>query len=121
MVARKKVDLQPLFSVKRQALGKTWTVELWPSDTGLGLATGTASRSPYLGRASFVEQWIKIVALRPFDGRDSTLLHEIIHLASDTSEANLKEGQVTVLAEALYAFLRGFGLWNAFPWADQEV
>ena len=114
------METKPVWIGTRYAVGKKWTIELWPNDDGLGLSAGTASKSSYLGRSSFSDQWVRVSGSRPFDGRDSTLLHELIHLVSDTVELGLKEHQISVLAETLFAFLRGFGLWTDFPWPDRE-
>lgn len=113
-------ETKPLWVTTREAMGKTWGIELWPDDIGIGDGDAPQTKSHHFGRSCFGDQWMRIAASRPFEGRDSTLLHETIWLAAYYSGLELKESQVTTLAENLYAFLRGFGLWQEFPWPDKE-
>lgn len=115
-----ETETKPLWTTTREAMGKTWRVELWPDDVGIGSGAGSRTKSCHLGRAWFTDQWLRIAASRPLDGRDSTLLHELIHLVELSCGLDFKESEVVALAENLYAFLRGFGIWQPFPWPDQE-
>lgn len=108
---------EPVWMTTREAMGKTWSVELWPDDVALGREDG---KSEALGRSWYTDQWIKVAANRPIEGRDCTLLHETIHLALKTAGINMKESEVAAFADNLFAFLRGFGLWCDFPWPDRE-
>ena len=110
-------ETKPLWTTTREAMGKTWTIELWPDDAGL--ADGK-DKSECMGKSWYRKQWIRIAAERPLDGRDGTVLHEIFHLAALCGAVNIKEPEVVVLADNLFAFLRGFGLWRDFPWPDRE-
>lgn len=112
-----ETETQPLWVTTREAMGKTWRVELWPDDAALGAEDG---KSEALGRSWYTDQWIRIAAKRPLDGREETLLHEILHLAAKCGGISIKEAEVHCLANTIYAFLRGFGLWNEFPWPDRE-
>ena len=110
-------ETQPLWTTTREAMGKTWRVELWPDDAALGANEG---KSEALGRSWYTDQWIRVAASRPLDGRDETLLHEVLHLVAKCTAISIKEADVSALATGLYAFLRGFGLWQEFPWPDRE-
>jgi hypothetical protein len=113
------IETQPLWTTTREAMGKTWRIELWPDDGGLG--SMDFPKSETLGKSFIDNQWVRVGASRPMDGRDATLLHELIHLASKTSQTEMKEAQVTAFGHSLYAFLRGFDLWRAFPWPDRDT
>jgi len=112
-----ETETQPLWTTTREAMGKTWSIELWPDDAALGAEDG---KSESLGRSWFSDQWIRIAAKRPLDGRDETLLHEVLHLVAKCSGISIKEVDITALSTGVYAFLRGFGLWQEFPWPDRE-
>jgi hypothetical protein len=73
-----------------------------------------------LAQIRYAQQKIAVNAIMPFDGRDASLLHELVHLANRYSESGLGEKTVQRLGEVLYAFLRGFGVWHEFPWPDRE-
>ena len=110
-------ETKPLWTTTREAMGKTWSVELWPDDAAL---TGDSGKSECLGKSWFTDQWIRIAANRPADGRDQTLLHEILHMVEKGAGISMEENDVTSLANSLFAFLVGFGLWRDFPWPDRE-
>ena len=112
-----ETETKPLWTTTRQAMGKTWTIELWPDDGGLG--SENLPRREALGKNYHDGQWVRVAAGRPLDGRDGTLLHELVHLASKTAYVRLKESEVVAFSNDLYAFLRGFGLWQPFPWPDK--
>ena len=109
---------KPSWETTREAMGKTWRVELWPDDAALG--DSSKGKSECLGKSWYSDQWVRIAANRPLDGRDGTLLHELIHLAARTAGVEIKEAEVIALNDCLFAFLRGFGLWRDFPWPDRE-
>ena len=111
------VETRALWTTTREAMGKTWQVQLWPDDAGL---TDGKPKSECLGKNWWAQQWVRVAAARPMDGRDATILHELIHLANISAGTYLKENQVFALTENLFAFLRGFGLWQDFPWPDRE-
>ena len=111
-----ETETKPLWTTTREAMGKTWRVELWPNDNGLGETQGSA----YMGKERHIDQRILVNAKAPPDGRDETLLHEILHVAVDGQAAKFNEDEVLRLSGVLYAFLRGFGLWQEFPWPDKE-
>ena len=112
-----ETETKALWVTTREAMGRTWRVELWPDDAALGAED---EKSECLGRSWYSDQWIRIAAKRPPDGRDDTLLHEVLHLALKTAGIHMKEAEVFALTDNLFAFLRGFGLWNEFPWPDKE-
>jgi len=110
-------ETKTLWETTREAMGRTWKIELWPDDAQLA---GDSGHSEALGKSWYTEQWIKIAAKRPVDGRDETLLHEVIHLAAKCAGVTMRENDVFALTNSLFAFLRGFGLWRDFLWPDRE-
>lgn len=107
-----QTDTQPQWTTTREALGKTWTVGLCTDDTALG-----KSGSP-LGKSHATAQEININVNMPTDTRDETLLHELLHLACYDVLEPLRENTVGRIGGILYAYLRGFGVWQPFPWPD---
>jgi len=112
-----ETETKALWVTTREAMGKTWRIELWPDDVALGRNEG---KSEALGRSWYSDQWIKVAANRPLDGRDQTLLHEVLHLVAANTSTRVSESDITAFANGLYAFLRGFGLWQEFPWPDKD-
>ena len=111
-----ETETQPLWTTTREAMGKTYTIGLWPDDTALG-----KEGSAYSARIDHRHQRIHVNATIPLDGRDEGLLHEIIHrAAAEVLPDELEEKLVGPLSTGLFAFLRGFGLWREFPWPDRE-
>lgn len=110
-----ETETKPIWVTTREAMGKTWTVELWPDDSGL-----TKGGSSY-GHQRNSGQYLRINANLKLDSRDETLFHELIHTVAADFNLTLNEDTVARLSMALYAFLRGFGLWNEFPWPDKET
>lgn len=108
-------ETQPLWTTTREALGKSYTIGLWPDDATLG-----REGSVYGGRMDHRKQQIPINATIPCDGRDEVVLHEIIHRVSAEFDLGLKESQVNALSSGIYGFLRGFGLWQEFLWPDRQ-
>jgi len=108
-----ETETKPLWTTTREAMGKTFAIELWPSDAGL-------SGSSDLGHSWSSQQWIRINAHSPAERRDQTILHEIVHTVNHELKTDLEEKDVCRLAAGVYAFLRGFGLWNEFPWPDVD-
>jgi len=109
-----ETETKPLWTTTREAMGKTWTIGLCPDDVALHKKGGN------FGKAYFAAQEININVRLPIDTRDQTLLHEILHMVSDELDLDLSEPGVLAAGAFLYAFLRGFGLWNGFPWPDKE-
>ena len=110
-----ETETKPLWTTTREAMGKKYTIGLWPDDAVLG-----DEGSPYGVRMDHRNHAIPINAKIPCDGRDEYLLHELLHRVSTEFHVGLKEHQVGQVSAALYAFLRGFGLWQPFPWPDKE-
>jgi len=110
-----ETETQPLWVTTREAMGKHYTIGLWPDDVTLG-----KEGSVYGGRMDHRNQLIPVNAKQPCDGRDEIVLHEVIHRVSAEFSLGLKEPQVDALSTGIYAFLRGFGLWQEFPWPDRE-
>jgi len=111
-----ETETKPLWVTTREAMGKTWTVALYPNNGALEDPTFTCDH----GRFWASEQCINVNAKLLPEGRDQALLHELLHLADLFSRTKIQEEEVSRLSQALYAFLRGFGLWNEFPWPDRE-
>lgn len=109
-------ETKPLWATTREAMGKRYGISLYPNNAALEDANFTCD----LGQVSYGRQRIRINALMPFDGRDEALLHEVLHLVARQSSVKLEEGDVLVFSNLLYAFLRGFGLWQDFPWPDKD-
>ncbi len=107
-------ETKPLWTTMREAMGKTWRIELWPDDamTQDGGCAFAVSR--------WGEQRIRLNANRPHDGRDASPLHEIIHFVNREAAQDWDEATVERITGSLYAYLRGFGLWQEFPWPDKE-
>ena len=108
-------ETKPLWTATREAMGKTWTVELWPDDATMSKEGGSE-----LGFVRHSRQVIRLNAAMPSDSRDETALHEILHACANLGQVKMREQDVEVISNILYAFLRGFGLWNEFPWPDRE-
>ena len=110
------VETKPLWTTEREAMGKRYSIGLWPDDVALGKEGST-----YAARMVHRSQTMAVNAVVPFDGRDEGLLHEIIHrVAAEVLDDGLEEKVVGPLSAGLFAFLRGFGLWRDFPWPDRE-
>ena len=107
-------ETKPLWTTTREAMGKTWTIELWPDDA----MTDDGSRAFAL--SAYGEQELRINAKRPHDGRDHSLLHEVLHFVNKDAAQDWDEATVERLAASLYTFLRGFGVWQPFPWPDKD-
>ena len=107
-------ETQPLWATEREAMGKTWNVQLCPDDLNL------TKRGGNLGHVRYTQQEISINANMPLETRDQILLHEILHAASYMVANELSEAVNDRVAAALFAFLRGFGLWRDFPWPDRQ-
>lgn len=108
-------ETKPLWVTTREAMGKTWSVELWPDDAAM-----TRGGSE-LGFVRHSRQVIRVNAGMPCDSRDETTLHEMLHASADLGEVRIKEQDIGTISSILFAFLRGFGLWNEFPWPDKEA
>ena len=115
-MAEFSTETKPLWTTTREAMGKTWNVELLP-DT---LPFHEDHPFRHLGASYFHRDYVRINAGLGLQNRDATLLHELLHLASDASNGVLTEKVVETITPALFAFLRGFGLWQEFPWPDRE-
>lgn len=111
-----ETEMKPLWATIREAMGKTWSVELLP-DSG-PFHEDRPLRD--MGASFSNKDYVRINAALSPQNRDLTLLHELLHLSADVPRTHIKEDTVEALASALYAFLRGFGLWREFPWPDKE-
>jgi hypothetical protein len=105
---------KPLCEIKREAMGKTWTIEVWPDDA----MTEDGGRA--YATSNYGEQVVRMNANRPPDGRDGSLLHEIVHFVNKDAAQDWDEATVERISGILYGFLRGFGLWQPFPWPDKD-
>lgn len=110
-----ETETKPLWTTTREAMGKCYTIELYADDRPM---RGTSDVSA--GRVWHIKQSVAINAAMPCDGRDQSLLHEVVHIADDSLGLTLDERVTTEIASVLYALLRGFGLWREFPWPDKE-
>jgi len=106
-------ETKPLWTTTREAMGKTYAIQLWPNDAGL-------SEGSDLGHSWASQQWIRANAHTPAERRDQTILHEIVHMVDAELKTGLDEKDVCRLAAGIYAYLRGFGLWQPFPWPDKD-
>ena len=113
-------ETKPLWTMKRDAMGKTWTVGLWPDDTALGQQPSGVYGSSLSGHVILGRQIIAISASDVPERQDETLLHELIETSFVETGTPYEEAVVSRLSFVLFAFLRGFGLWNDFPWPDRE-
>jgi hypothetical protein len=111
-------ETKPLWTTTREAMGKTWTVGLFPNDVALTVDRGG---SPLLGGVEMRDQLVAIKAAANFDTRDEILLHELIELCLTETDCSVKHPIINRLSFTLFAFLRGFGLWQDFPWPDKEM
>lgn len=112
------VETHPLWTTTREAMGKRYTIGLWPNDSALSESTRSSER---IGAMDHVHQTIHLNPVQPPDGRDETLLHEILHrVDNQLLNDKLSEETIDTLSAGLFAFLRGFGLWRDFPWPDRE-
>lgn len=109
-------ETKPLWETTREAMGKRWTVALYPNNTALEDGNFTCD----LGQVSHSQQRIVINAKPLMDSRDEALLHELVHVGVRLSSLGMEEKDLATLSQFLYAFLRGFGLWQPFPWPDKE-
>jgi len=107
------IETKPLWTTTREAMGRIWSLELWPeSDMN---AEGTD-----LGSARSSRLRIRVNAAVPMDTRETILLHEIIEMVDADLDLKLEHATVDRLEKGIFAFLRGFGLWQDFPWPDRE-
>jgi len=107
-------ETKPLWATTREAMGRVWTIGLYADDLHM------RGNETSAGRVWHMKQNIAINAASPCDGRDESLLHEIVHVADDSLGLALDERATTEIASVLYALLRGFGLWKEFPWPDSK-
>jgi len=107
-----------LWTTTREALGKTWTVGLWPNDVALGSTDGLGSG--LTGSTHIRDQVIAVKAAGPPDQKDETLLHELLETSFVKMDIPYEEATINRLTSTLFAFLRGFGLWHEFPWPDRQ-
>ena len=107
-------ETKPLWTTTREAVGKTWTLRLCADDTALN------KDGSKIGKAHYTRQEICINANMPMQGRDETLLHELLHCSVLLTGSELSERDVESLSSVLYAYLRGFGLWQPVPWPDKD-
>jgi len=111
------VETKPVWTTEREAMGKTYEIGLWADDVGLTKGQG----SDFAGTMNHRKHRIAVNANSPPSAREETLLHEIIHrVSAELLATELKEGQVRTLSNGIFAFLRGFGLWQDFPWPDRQ-
>jgi len=108
-------ETKPLWTTTREAMGKTWTIELHSDDFTLKGASEFDA-----GRVWHSRQKIAVNGASPNDGRDESLMHEIMHLVMAHLGRESTEEEVTQLASSAFAYLRGFGLWQPFPWPDKK-
>uniref|UniRef100_A0A6H1ZLA0 Peptidase n=1 Tax=viral metagenome TaxID=1070528 RepID=A0A6H1ZLA0_9ZZZZ len=108
-------EVQALWETKFVALGKEYTLALYPNDTALSPDKGSD-----LGVHWKYNNEIGINAGIPFTSRDETLLHEILHVLDDDFKLNLGHNTIYRLSSSLYGFLKGLNLWQDFPWPDKE-
>lgn len=113
-------ETKPLWSITREAMGKTWTIGIWPTDKALGQTADGHFESALSGHTSVGAQTFYILATDMPDRRDETLLHELIETAFVETNTPYEEAVVSRISFVLFAFLRGFGLWRDFPWGDRE-
>lgn len=59
-----------------------------------------------MGRASLIDQTIRLNDALPNDTRHSTLLHEVIHLISDLTGVELSEVQVDAVTQGMFTLLK---------------
>jgi len=59
-----------------------------------------------MGRANLMQQKVHINSSMPKDARDSTLIHELVHLISDMNSLELTEIHVDVISTGFFSFLR---------------
>lgn len=111
-----ETETKPLWTTTREAMGRTWTVQLYPNNTGLEGGDFTCD----LAQVRHSQQIIAVNAIQRFEGRDEALLHEFLHIASRFGGNRLEERDVECFGQILYSLLRGFGLWRDFPWPDKK-
>lgn len=107
-------ETKPLWTTTREAMGKTYEIELW-ADDGM-----TADGSRLYGNSNYTEQRVRVNTCRRCDGRYLTLLHELFHLVASETGDTVEEEFVERFTSILYSYLRGFGLWQEFPWPDKD-
>jgi hypothetical protein len=107
-------ETRPLWTTEREAMGKTWTVELWAENYGM------AKEGSDLGYSRDSEQVMRVNARMVQNTRDSILLHEMIEMVDTQQALKLEHDTIDRLQAGLFAFLRGFGLWRDFPWPDRS-
>ena len=112
-----ETETKPVWTTTREAMGKVWTIGLYPNDVVLGGSDG--SGSALQASVTIRDQLIAIKSGMGFNHRDETLLHELIETCLVEMEIPYKHPDVDRLSFALFAFLRGFGLWHDFPWPDR--
>ena len=112
------VETKPLWTTTREAMGHTWSVNLYPNDVVLGSAGALGSESA--GSVLLRNQHIAILAAGTPAYKDETLLHELLEMAVVKAEISMDHRDIERLSGLLFAFLRGFGLWCDFPWPDRE-
>ena len=109
-------ETKPLWTTKREAMGKTYTISLYPNNAALEDGNCACDGAQVRHR----KQQITINAYAHVNSRDEALLHELLHVASQHSSLVMEEIEVNRLSGVLYAILRGFGLWHEFPWPDRD-
>lgn len=109
-------ETKPLWTTTREAMGKTYTIRLYPNNAALEDGNAACDGA----QVAHSKQQITINAYAHVDSRDEALLHEVLHIACRHSSQLLEEAEVNRLSGILYAILRGFGLWQPFPWPDKD-
>ena len=112
-----ETETKPLWTTTRQAMGKTWTIALYPNDAALG---ENGSGSPHVATTRIREQKLALKASLIMDAREETLLHELIETCFVELGMKYEHDDINRLSFGLFGFLRGFGLWQEFPWPDRE-
>lgn len=113
-------ETKPIWTTEREAMGKTWTVGLWPTDTALSQTGDGRFESNLEGHTNLGKQIVHILATAHPDRRDESLLHELMETCFVETGTPFEERTIQTVSLTLFAFLRGFGLWREFPWPDRE-
>lgn len=109
-------ETKPLWETKRDAMGKTYTVSLYPNNAALEDGNCACDGA----QVRHMKQQITINSYAHVDSRDEALLHELLHVACRHCSIVQEEAEINRLSGILYAILRGFGLWQDFPWPDRK-